>query len=280
MSDRRSEDKCDLLRHRCRNFLQSSIGASLDPPQWNCPIHPAQLMKYVNDQGEIRTLQSCQNYFTDFLLYQDPMETDWEPKDPNSGNETDAELESDEDCPWELDLSVIGQNNLDVNDTAFDDSMRYINENLELAYLFACAFDSVPSNTTTHVDDETNEYICSAIYVLPSLQVLIKSSFLTDDRIHDVQGNFFKGHAWRKHQKPFIFGRFETEQRVQEVFEVKDKPSKFFKCSSKIIRLMKKMGYNLKKKLGLNFRKWVRNQPCPLVLKGKDASYYNTSKRG
>lgn len=64
------------------------------------------------------------------MLYQDPLETNLEPKDPDSGNEIDAELELDEDCPQKLNLTVTGQNKPNVNENAFTDGVWYIKENL------------------------------------------------------------------------------------------------------------------------------------------------------
>lgn len=40
------------------------------------------------------------------------------------------------------------------------------------------------------------------------------------------------------------------------------------------------MGYDFKKKLGLNFGMDVKTQLRPFVPNGKDASNYNSSKRG
>lgn len=54
------------------------------------------------------------------LLYQAQLESSLELENLGFGNEADAELESDEDCPWELDLSVVGLDNPIFDDIAFD----------------------------------------------------------------------------------------------------------------------------------------------------------------
>lgn len=45
------------------------------------------------------TLKGVENYFTDSILYQYSLEV-------GSGNEADEELETDDDCPWELNVSL------------------------------------------------------------------------------------------------------------------------------------------------------------------------------
>jgi len=64
-----------------------------------------QVMKYIDEDGKVKTLISerhpfkrVENYFTDFLLYQDSLEVDENshPKEPDSGNEADTEPKEDE----------------------------------------------------------------------------------------------------------------------------------------------------------------------------------------
>lgn len=81
-----------------------------------------QVTKYVDKQGEVRVLvadrhpfRGVEKYFTDFILYQDLLKIGPETEEPDSGNKANAELESDNDCPREFDLSVICQTKLDVN---------------------------------------------------------------------------------------------------------------------------------------------------------------------
>ena len=101
------------------------------------------------------SVQGSQNYFTDSLLYQDSVETDEipQPEEPDSGNEADTEPEKEE-CMWELDPLVTSTNKLDVDSTADDVGGWYINEELDLTYFSAFASDSVPSDTSTEVDDD------------------------------------------------------------------------------------------------------------------------------
>ena len=68
------------------------------------------------------------------------------PKEPDSGKETDTELEEDE-CLWEINPLVtnIDKLDLDLNTTANFEDEWFINEDLNLAYLSTFASDSVPS---------------------------------------------------------------------------------------------------------------------------------------
>lgn len=73
-------------------------------------------MKHADEQCDVGTLiadrhpfKGFENYFTDSLLYQDQLEAGPELELPDSGNEADAKLESDDDCPWELYLTVVDQ---------------------------------------------------------------------------------------------------------------------------------------------------------------------------
>jgi len=71
-----------------------------------------QVMKYVNEEGKVRTLiaerhsfKEVENYFTNSLLYQDSLETDENSQleEPDSDNEDDRNLE-EEKCLWEINL--------------------------------------------------------------------------------------------------------------------------------------------------------------------------------
>ena len=62
------------------------------------------VMKYISEDGKVRTLiaerhpiKGVENYFTDFLLYQDSLEADenQHPEELDSGNEADTEPEED-----------------------------------------------------------------------------------------------------------------------------------------------------------------------------------------
>ena len=84
---------------------------------------------------------------------------------------------------WELNPLVTSINKLDVNNTADDVGKWYINEELNLAYFSVFAFDSVPSDTSTEVDNDP----WSAMDDLTSLHVPMKSSLKTYQDVGDAQ---------------------------------------------------------------------------------------------
>ena len=61
--------------------------------------------------------KGVENYFTDFLLYQDSLENNENPhsEDPDSSNEADTELEKDE-CLWKINPLI----------TSIDNHRQYI----------------------------------------------------------------------------------------------------------------------------------------------------------
>ena len=74
-----------------------------------------------------------ENYFTNSLLYQNPLEAakDLSPEDLDSGNEADTEPEPEEECLWKLNPLVTSIDKLDFNNTAKVDGEWYIIENLD-----------------------------------------------------------------------------------------------------------------------------------------------------
>ena len=142
-----------------------------------------QVMKYADEEGEIRMLiaekhpfKGMENYFTDFLLYQDPLEAaeDLSLEDSDSGNESNTKPEPEDECLWKLNPLVMGIDKLDFNNTTNDVGEWYINENLDLVYLSALASDSVLLDTSTDVDSG----LLSVIDTLISLHTPVRSSFM------------------------------------------------------------------------------------------------------
>jgi len=82
-------------------------------------------MKYVDEEGKVITLiaerhlfRGVENYFIDSLLYQDSLETNKNPhpEEPDSSNEVD--IETKEECLWEVNPLVTSIDKLDFNITA------------------------------------------------------------------------------------------------------------------------------------------------------------------
>ena len=107
-----------------------------------------QVMKYADERERVRTLitvkhpfKVIENYFTNSLLYQDPLELadDPTPEDHNSDNETDTKQEPEEECLWEINPLVTNVDKLNFNNTANVEGEWFINENLDLTYFSALA---------------------------------------------------------------------------------------------------------------------------------------------
>jgi len=83
---------------------------------------------------------------------------------------------------------------LDFNTTANVEGEWFINKNLDLAYFFAFASDSVPSNTSTDIDTDP----WSTMNVLTSLRAPIKSSLMVHEKIGDAHNALFEVPARRE----------------------------------------------------------------------------------
>ena len=84
-------------------------------------------MKYIDERGRVRMLidekypfKGVENYFTDFLLYHDPLKPteDKTPEDHDSSNEADTELKPEEECLWEINSLVTSVDKLNFDATA------------------------------------------------------------------------------------------------------------------------------------------------------------------
>ena len=190
-----------------------------------------QVMKYADSQGQVHTLVAEQHpfkgvktHFTDSLLYQEVNKTTTQGGvTAESGNETDDESESTaeaEDQEWELDLSVIGHDNLnyllehdseeeewyleDIQASTTDDETGgwYINKNSNLDFLYEHASTPSPDNSVCG-----NGSPRSSLEALRPLHVPVVSSLITDRPVEDIRDAFFEVPPRRKNQKPLYFGR-------------------------------------------------------------------------
>ena len=97
--------------------------------------------------------KAVENYFTDFLFYQDPLKPaeDKTPEDYDSDNKADTELEPEEECLWEINPLVMSVDKLACDVTANIEGEWFINENLDFAYFPTFAFNFVLSYTSTKI---------------------------------------------------------------------------------------------------------------------------------
>ena len=132
--------------------------------------------------------------------------------------------ELEEECMWELDPLVTSINKLDVNNTADDVGGWYINEELKLVYFSVFASDSVPSDTSTEVDNDP----WSAMDALTSLHVLMKSSLKMFQDVGGMQKSVFMVPARRRGQKPILLERIKSELIPRKDSESENKSPQFY----------------------------------------------------
>src|SRR5436189_369803 len=188
-----------------------------------------QVMKHVDTQGQVHTLvaeqhpfKGVETHFTDSLLYQEVNEkTTQGGVTSKSVNEADDESESTteaEDQEWELDLSIIGHDNLnylmkhgsDKEERCLEDNLAsttddeaggwYINENFDLDFLYERV--SAPSPDTNTCKGGSPRSLLEA---LKPFHVPVVSSLMSDKPVEDIRGAFFEVPTRQKNQKPLYF---------------------------------------------------------------------------
>jgi len=165
---------------------------------------------------------------------------------------------------------------LDVNNPANDKCEWYINEELDLAYFSVFASDSVPSDTSTDVDDDPR----LAIDALTSLHVPMRSSLMVYQDVSDAQGTLLMVPARRKGQNQILFGRVESKSMTREDSESDDEYPQFSHYEPNVLKMIENMGYDLTNGPGLNFDKGRRTLLRSFVPKGKAPDYYHQTRRG
>lgn len=183
-------------------------------------------MKYENEQGEVwmlvtdwHSFKGARNYVTNFVLCQEFLEIGQKTEHPDSRNEADEEVETDDDYPWELDLFVIEQATLNVTETTFTEGEWYLNEIEELSYLFACVSNFIfPNMCIGTISSDNNEIkgnnsIWSVSGELWPSQAPFKTSFLSKNQVYNA---FYKVPTHMEGQKPILFGKFETKVKILE----------------------------------------------------------------
>ena len=86
--------------------------------------------------------------------------------------------------------------------------------------------------------------------------------------------------ARRKGQKPILFGRISSEPTPHEESEGEEESPQFGHYEPKALRMMKRMGYDLTSRPGLNFGKGRRTLLRSFVPEGKAPDYYHQTRRG
>jgi len=140
-------------------------------------------MKYIDEEGKVRMLiakrhpfKGAANYFTSSLLYEDSLETDENPHLEKSDWLRSRYGARRRVSPGNKSVTSIDK--LNFNTTANVEGEWYINKNLDLAYFFVFASDSVPSDTSNDIDSVP----WSTMDALILLYAPIKSSLMVQKR--------------------------------------------------------------------------------------------------
>lgn len=81
------------------------------------------------------------------------------------------------------------------------------------------------------------------------MQVPIKTSFITEDRVCDAEGSFFEVPSCKKGYEPILFGRFKTKPLKIMLPEYPKEVPDFNRPSPVVTLLMKKKSYNFRPEL-------------------------------
>jgi len=127
------------------------------------------------------------------------------------------------------------------------------------------ASDSVPSDTSTDVDDDP----WSAIDAMTSLDVPVRSSLTAYQGVSETHRSLFMVPARHKGQRPIIFGRVDSNSITHENFESENESPQFSHYEPSVLRMMENMGYSLINGPGLNFDKGRRTHLRSFVPKRK-----------
>jgi len=138
------------------------------------------------------------------------------------------------------------------------------------------ASDSVPSDTSTDVDDDP----WSVIGAQTSLHVPVRSCLMAYQDVSDAQESLFMVPARRKGQKLILFRRIKSELMPREDSESENEPPQFAHYELNVLKMMENMGYDLMNGPGLNFGKRRRTLLRSFVPKGKTPDYYHRTRRG
>jgi len=84
----------------------------------------------------------------------------------------------------------------------------------------------------------------------------------------------------KRSQSPVIFDRVQPQMSVVIDSSSNSEPPQIFHYARSVHHMMRKMGYNLQRGNGLNFRRGQRGLLWTFVLKGKPTNYYNKTRRG
>jgi len=103
---------------------------------------------------------------------------------------------------------------------------------------------------------------------------------MVQEMTEEAYGAFFNVPPKNKGQKLIFFGWFKSEPMTRKSSENNFESPQFYHYRQNFHHMMKKMGYNLGKRSGLNFGKGRRVLLWSFVPKGKALDYYHKTRRG
>ena len=102
---------------------------------------------------------------------------------------------------------------------------------------------------------------------------------VTSTSVENGEGSVFVVPPSKKNQSLIVFGRVQPWMSAVIDPGSYSEPSQFFYCVRSAHKMMRRMGYNLQRGNGLNFRRGRRGLLWTFVLKGKPADYYDKTRR-
>jgi len=155
------------------------------------------------------------------------------PDNIDSGNEADSESGEDPTVSFDEKTIIAYLNNPDCNNSADNGDEWILNENVNFDYRLCC-------------DD-----VYSPINMSPLYMPLPMST--TCMQIEENDGSVLVIPSSKKDQSPIIFGRVRYWITPSNNLDEDLEPPQFFHYARSAHRIMKKMGYDLRRSEGLNF---------------------------
>ena len=103
---------------------------------------------------------------------------------------------------------------------------------------------------------------------------------VTSTPVENNEGFVFVVPPTKRNQSLIVFGRVQPWMSVVIDPGSYSEPSQFFYCVRSAHKMMRRMGYNLQRGNGLNFRRGRRGLLWTFVPKGKPVDYYDKTCRG
>jgi len=203
-----------------------------------------------------------ENYFTDALPYQEVGKTSKEsmPDDDDNGNEADSEFKTDMPVTLVDEPVITCFNNLQCNAPSEDEDEWVINDNISFDYPVSVELlESVKDN---------------------SLHMPLHKLSASSTPVEFIEGSVLVVPPSKEGQLLIVFGKAQLQRSAAADSSSDSDSPQFFHYVQPTHHMMKKMGYNLKHRKGLNFGKGIRGLLRNFMPRGKPTNYYDYICRG